>query len=121
MPAQWVTPLCSIFYLELFAYIFTTQMYVNYNYIKLSILCAYVYVQVFTGYLISLDSIPVWLSWLQWLSIFRYAFAVSLYKAQMGRLLYFVIMQALTENELENRNFCAANFNDTWLVCSIKS
>lgn len=39
----------------------------------------------------------------------------------MGGLLCFVSMQALTENELKDRNFCAANLNDTWLVGSMKS
>jgi len=72
---------------------------------------------VFTGYLISLDSIPVWLNWLQWFSIFRYAFAVSnLGKNGIVSIFYHLIniMQALTENELEDRNFCAASFNDSW-------
>ena len=35
------------------------------------------YLQAFGGFFVSLDSVPVWLSWLQWLSPFKYSFTVS--------------------------------------------
>ncbi len=49
---------------------------------------------VFSGFLVALDSVFDWLSWIQWISAFRYASNV------------------LTINEFRNIQFCLANNTD---------
>ncbi len=49
---------------------------------------------VFSGFLVDLDSVFNWLSWIQWISAFRYS------------------SNTLTVNEFRNITFCLANFTD---------
>ncbi|XP_065906231.1 broad substrate specificity ATP-binding cassette transporter ABCG2-like isoform X2 [Dysidea avara] len=66
----------------------------------------YVIMMVFAGFLINLNSLADWLSWLQYISVFRYS------------------LHALAENELSDRVFCdkASTFdgitNETQLICN---
>ena len=54
---------------------------------------------VFSGFLVELASVSNWLSWLQWISAFRYSSDV------------------LTVNEFRNISFCSPNRTD---VCPMK-
>ena len=58
---------------------------------NLLVALTFVFAMVFSGFLISLESIAPWLSWLQYLSTFRYS------------------MAALSINELKDRYFCQVN------------
>jgi ATP-binding cassette subfamily G (WHITE) protein 2 len=61
-----------------------------------SVIVAFCYIVMFlfTGVPVAIDSIPNWLSWIQWISAFRYSFGV------------------LAVNDFRNITFCVANFPD---------
>jgi hypothetical protein len=58
------------------------------------VIFSYMIMFLFTGVFIALESISNWLSWIQWISAFRYSFNV------------------LVVNEFHNITFCVANFTD---------
>jgi ATP-binding cassette subfamily G (WHITE) protein 2 len=58
------------------------------------VVLTFVVMFVFSGFLVELDSVFDWLSWIQWISAVRYSSNV------------------LTVNEFRNIKFCLANFTD---------
>ncbi|XP_013397450.1 ATP-binding cassette sub-family G member 2 [Lingula anatina] len=58
---------------------------------NLLIAMTYVFMMIFSGLLVNLDSIGDWLKWIKWLSLFRYS------------------IDALTVNEMKDLNFCDTN------------
>jgi ATP-binding cassette subfamily G (WHITE) protein 2 len=58
----------------------------------------YTFMMVFGGLLLNLTSIPIWLRWLQWLSVFRYA------------------LEGMSVNELKGALFCDDKNNGTCAI-----
>ncbi|KAJ8022612.1 ATP-binding cassette sub-family G member 2 [Holothuria leucospilota] len=66
----------------------------------LVIAICYVLMMVFSGLLVNINSLPVWLRWLQYLSIFRYS------------------QNALAINELSGMEFCSKNADPLNVTCT---
>jgi ATP-binding cassette subfamily G (WHITE) protein 2 len=62
------------------------------------VICGYVTMMLFSGFLIDLSSIVSFLRWIQWLSVFRYASNV------------------LAINEFRNLTLCLSSHSDTCLI-----
>merc|ERR1711962_1860202 len=59
----------------------------------------YIFMMIFSGLLLNVATLPEWLQWLQYLSIFRYS------------------LNALSVNELDGLNFCNTDKNGTVTNC----
>jgi hypothetical protein len=84
----------------------------NHKRYSILILNANAFVQLFGGFLIALSSLPEWIHWIKYLSLFRYALEVQLVLKLtpiIDLTLYYTctgILQAMSINEINGKYYC---------------